>query len=101
MNGGSGAAEGGWESDARGGRVGGWGGVVECQERRRILLEHMAGLPPVQREVLELAYFSGMSQREIASSRGVPLGTVKTRMELGRRKLGEALRDLRTELGLG
>jgi len=49
-------------------------------------------LPREQRRVLELAYFAGLSQREISNSTGVPLGTVKTRTRLALKKLHQALR---------
>jgi RNA polymerase sigma-70 factor (ECF subfamily) len=48
-------------------------------------------LPPEQREVIELGYFSSFSHRQIAVKLGVPLGTVKTRVRLGMSKLREAL----------
>lgn len=66
---------------------------------RRIRLRHeMARLPEEQREVLELAFFSGMTQSEIARDTGIPLGTVKTRTLLAMRKLRQALRDDLAEL---
>ena len=51
----------------------------------------MAELPPAQRKVLEMAYFDGLSQSEIALQIGEPLGTVKTRILLGMKKLRQAL----------
>ena len=52
-------------------------------------------LPPAQRVALELAYFSGLSQSEIAAKTGEPLGTIKTRMQLGMKKLRERLHSFR------
>ncbi len=51
----------------------------------------LAELPEPQRIALELAYFEGMSQSEIAAKLNEPLGTVKTRMQLGMKKLRERL----------
>jgi RNA polymerase sigma-70 factor (ECF subfamily) len=51
----------------------------------------LAALPPEQRQVVELAYFAGLSQTEIAAELGIPLGTVKTRVKLGMEKLRAAL----------
>jgi len=51
----------------------------------------MVTLPEVQRMAIHLAYHHQMSQREIATHTGIPLGTIKTRLELGRRKMAASL----------
>ncbi len=51
-------------------------------------------IPEEQRQCLELAFFNGMSQREIAAHTNTPLGTVKTRMNLGLAKLEHSLRTV-------
>src|SRR4051812_29199430 len=51
----------------------------------------LAELPEAQRRALELAYFEGLSQSEIAARLSEPLGTVKTRMQLGMKKLRDRL----------
>jgi RNA polymerase sigma-70 factor (ECF subfamily) len=66
---------------------------------REILQEIIAKLPPAQQQAIDLAYFRGMSQREIAAQTHIPLGTIKTRLELGVRKIGNALREVMGESG--
>jgi RNA polymerase sigma-70 factor (ECF subfamily) len=56
-------------------------------EERATVHGALGALPPAQREVIELAYWKGLSQSEIAARLGQPLGTVKTRMRLGMDKL--------------
>jgi RNA polymerase sigma-70 factor (ECF subfamily) len=51
----------------------------------------LEGLGAVHREVIELAYFQGLSQREISQRTGVPLGTVKTRTSSAMKRLRERL----------
>ena len=55
-------------------------------------------LPPAQQQAINLAFFRGMSQREIAAKTNTPLGTVKTRLELGLKKIYDGLKELRDEL---
>ncbi len=66
---------------------------VLMQERRKRLHREMKELPVEQREVLELAFYEGLTQREISEGTGIPLGTVKTRTLLAMRKLRKALAE--------
>ncbi|MGL5811611.1 MAG: RNA polymerase sigma factor [Nocardioides sp.] len=52
----------------------------------------VVALPDHERDVIELAYFSGLSQREIAERLDVPIGTVKARAARGTKRLGELMR---------
>jgi RNA polymerase sigma-70 factor (ECF subfamily) len=68
---------------------------AEHSETRTLVVAALAELPREQREALELGYFGGLSQSEIAERTGQPLGTVKTRMRLAMLKLRERLSPLR------
>jgi len=67
-------------------------------ERRKRVRAVLEGLPAEQRDVLELAFWEGLSQTEIATRTGAPLGTVKTRALLGMKKVRQALRHEIREL---
>ena len=71
---------------------------AESAERRAFVLAAMTELPEEQREALELGYFGGLSQSEIAERTGLPLGTIKTRMRLAMQKLRGRLQVLREDV---
>jgi RNA polymerase sigma-70 factor (ECF subfamily) len=64
--------------------------VARAPDRARVR-EAVCGLPAEQREVLELAYFGGLSCSEIAAQLVIPIGTVKSRVAAGLDKLRAAL----------
>jgi RNA polymerase sigma-70 factor, ECF subfamily len=68
---------------------------IESEDSRMQLLDTiklaMARLPEEQRQAMELAYFEGMTQTEIAARTGSPLGTVKTRVRTGMQSLKQLL----------
>ena len=70
---------------------------IEAGDTRALMAKVINSLPEAQQQVIELAFFQGMSQREIASHTNIPLGTVKTRLELGLKKIYDGLKDLRDE----
>jgi RNA polymerase sigma-70 factor, ECF subfamily len=70
---------------------------AEITERARDVAAALEKLPPEQREVIELAYFGGLSQSEIAARTSLPLGTVKTRARLALEKLRAPLAQHREE----
>ncbi|HET7035138.1 MAG TPA: sigma-70 family RNA polymerase sigma factor [Thermomicrobiaceae bacterium] len=67
-----------------------WGDVLatlEAEQVRRAVAE----LPGEQRQAIELAYFGGLTHSEIAQQTGIPLGTIKSRLRLGLRRLQQLL----------
>ncbi|HEX8221937.1 MAG TPA: sigma-70 family RNA polymerase sigma factor [Chloroflexia bacterium] len=60
---------------------------VWVMEQQRVVRQALGELPENQRLVLELAYFGGLSQSQIAERTSQPLGTVKTRMRMGLQNL--------------
>ena len=62
-------------------------------EQRRIVMHALGQLPVEQRQAIKLAYFGGLTQGEIADQVGSPIGTIKTRLRTGLRRLRQILRD--------
>jgi RNA polymerase sigma-70 factor (ECF subfamily) len=71
---------------------------IALSDTRTLIRKVISRLPPPQQQAIDLAFFKGMSQREIAAKTNTPLGTVKTRLELGLKKIYDGLKDLRDEL---
>ncbi|MEO8448160.1 MAG: sigma-70 family RNA polymerase sigma factor [Gemmatimonadota bacterium] len=76
--------------------MGGWEAeqpmTVDEEERRRHVATALTELSGPQRQAIELAFYEGLSQSEIAERLGEPLGTIKTRVRLGMQKLRDTLR---------
>jgi RNA polymerase sigma-70 factor (ECF subfamily) len=74
--------------------------AAEAGALRERVAEALSRLPEAQRVAVELAFFKGMSQREIAAYLDEPLGTIKTRLRLGMQKLKDALLAEQDEFGI-
>jgi len=71
---------------------------IVLSDTRVLIRKVISGLPLAQQQAIDLAFFRGMSQREIAAKTNTPLGTVKTRLELGLKKIYDRLKELKDEL---
>lgn len=65
--------------------------MAQLADERQKVRQALTNLPPEQRQVIEMAYYGGYTQQEIAEMLSQPLGTVKTRIRLGMQKLRAAL----------
>lgn len=61
------------------------------QDRAEVVSQLVSRLPAAQEQAVRLAFYRGMTQRQIAAHTGIPLGTIKTRLELALRKLRSAI----------
>jgi RNA polymerase sigma-70 factor (ECF subfamily) len=71
---------------------------VEVNDLSKLLNRAIRVLPEAQKEVIDLAFFKRMSQREIASKSQISLGTVKTRLHLAQRKLHNYLVPMQNKI---
>ena len=80
---------------------------MTCWKVGRFVQRIVSGMKPEKRmrsfvasarQAVKLAFYKGMSHREIAEATGAPLGTVKTRLELGLQKLTHAIKPLRHKI---
>jgi RNA polymerase sigma-70 factor, ECF subfamily len=71
---------------------------AQANDLSDLLHRFIGELPEAQREVIDLTFFKGMSQREIAARRHIALGTVKTRLHLAQRKLRNHLLPLENKI---
>ena len=60
-------------------------------QERKLVRDALQSLAPEQKEAIELAFFRGLTHVEIAEAVGAPLGTIKTRIRIGMRKMRDAL----------
>jgi RNA polymerase sigma-70 factor (ECF subfamily) len=63
------------------------GDTAECNALADVVRDAIGRLPAEQREAVELAYFKGLTQREVATALGIPEGTAKSRLRLAQTKL--------------
>jgi RNA polymerase sigma-70 factor (ECF subfamily) len=71
---------------------------VARADLKAFLERQLRRLPPYQREAIRLSFFKGLSHREISLATRTPLGTVKTRLELGLQKLTQSMRPFRQKI---
>ncbi|MEO6054269.1 MAG: sigma-70 family RNA polymerase sigma factor [Chthoniobacterales bacterium] len=71
---------------------------AQRDDLKQLLESHLEALPSGQREAVRLAFLESKTQREISTLTGIPLGTIKTRIELGIKKLSCSLAGSKAEI---
>lgn len=71
---------------------------AQQDDLKELIGNYILALPPTQQQAINLTFFEGHSQREISSLTGIPLGTVKTRIELGVKKLAHSISGVRDKI---
>lgn len=72
--------------------------AAQQDDLKELIAGYISALPPKQQQAINLTFFAGHSQREISSLTGIPLGTVKTRIELGLKKLSNSISGMRDKI---
>ena len=68
---------------------------TEQHESALIVRSSLTGLPPEQRQAIELAYFRGLTHKEIATNLNQPIGTIKARIRRGMQRMRDDLAKTR------
>jgi RNA polymerase sigma-70 factor (ECF subfamily) len=72
--------------------------AAQNDDLKHLIGRHLNLLPLLQREAIHMTFYEGKSQREISSLTGTPLGTVKTRIELGMKKLSHSIGGMKSKI---
>ena len=70
---------------------------LNSAETREVIAQILNRLPDNQRQAVDLTFFRGLSQRQIAAETGIPVGTIKTRLQLALAKIERALKGVSRE----
>ncbi len=71
---------------------------AQTEDLRELMSQQISLLPEHQQNAIRMSFYEGHSQREISAMTGIPLGTVKTRIELGIKKLSTAIRQIQHQI---